>query len=239
MRELKRQFCMRWDEMLLVLGLEAGFFLLGEIMLGIIVHGLGEKESVVPLGTIMALLVPVVLMLFVGMSSLPLYFNMAVGMGSVRRHVVPAMLGMSMLINIVAAWMAYVFYYLEKWIFHVVYSGIVNEIDLQFVFRWKYILPACLAVVAVNAIMGALFLKYGKIAFTIFWILWMVGFIGGPRAWKYLQGAQDHVVYQVLKKIGDLFFGFSERGILTAVAVASAAVIFTAWMLLRKQQVDG
>ena len=238
MREIKRQFCMRWDEFLMILVMEAGFFLFGEIILWIVVYGLEEKESIFPMGTLLALFAPIFVMVFVGMSSLPLYFNMAVGMGAARRHVVPAMIGMSLLIDIGAAWTAYLFYYLEQWIFGILYAGIEVEMSLQFVFRWKYILPVCLAVVAFNVLVGALFMKYGKIAFTIFWILWMVFCIGGPRLAHLMAGAQDNAFLRVCRKIAELIGGFSERGILTAVVLVSVVLIAASWILLRKQQVD-
>lgn len=238
MREIKRQFFVRWDELLMILVMEAGFFLFGEILLGIVVYGLGEKESIFPMGTLLALFVPVFVMIFIGMSSLPLYFNTAVGMGAVRRHVVPAMYCISLLTNVVAAWTAYLFYYLEQWIFGVLYAGIEIEMDIQFVFQWKYILPVCLAVLGVNALMGALFLKYGKIAFTVFWILWMVVFIGGPRLGHFLESTHDNAFLRMCRKIVELIRGFSERGILTIVAVVSAVLMLVSWMLLRKQQVD-
>ena len=106
MREIKRQFFMRWDELLMVLVMEAGFFLFGEIILGIVVYGVGERESIFPMGTLLALFVPLFVMVFIGMSSLPLYFNIALGMGAVRRHMVPAMLSISLLIDIAAVWTA-------------------------------------------------------------------------------------------------------------------------------------
>lgn len=229
---------MRWDEVLVILGMEAGTFLFGEILLGIVVYVTGEKGSVFPIGTMLALLVPAFVMVFVGMSSLPLYFSTAVSMGAVRRHVVPALLGSSLLIELAAAWEAYLFYYLERWIFGLLYAGKEIELDLQFVFRWKYILPVCLAVVAVNALMGALFLKYGKTAFTIFWVLWMAIGICTPRLGHMLESAQDNAFVRVCRRIADLIGGFSERGILTTVVLVSAGLIFASWMLLRKQQVN-
>ena len=238
MREMKRQFVMRWDEMLLILGLQAGFFLFGEILLGIVVYGVEEKESIIQAGTMLALFVPVFVMVFTGMSSMPLCFNLAVGMGAVRRHVVPAMIGMSLLINMMVVWIAYLFYNLEQWIFGMFYAGIEIEFDLQFVFHWKYILPVCLAVTAVNILMGAMFLKYGKIAFTIFWIVWMAAFIGGPRLGHLLESAQDNAFLRICRKIVELISGFSERGILSAVALVSAGLIFVSWMLLRRQEVN-
>lgn len=238
MREIKKQLLLRWDELLTILLMEAGFFLLGEILLGIVVYGLGEKESIFPIGTLLALFVPVFVMLFVGMSSLPLYFNTAVGMGAVRRHVVPAMFSISLLTNVAAVWTAYLFYHLEQWIFGMLYAGIEVEMDLRFVFRWKYILPVCLAVVGVNALMGTLFLKFGKAAFTVFWIVWMVVFIGGPRLGHLLESAYDNAFLRMCRKAVALIGGFSEKGILAAVVLVSAVLLMVSWMLLRKQQVD-
>lgn len=238
MREMKRQFCMRWDEMLLIFGLEVGFFLFGEMMLGIMVYGVGEKESIFPLGSMMAVFVPVFIMVFVGMSTLPLHFNIAVGMGAVRRRVVPAMLAMSMIINVMAVWIGDLFFHLEQWIFRVAYAGIKIEFDLSVIFQWKYIFPACLAVVALNALIGALFLKYGKVAFTIFWVLWMAVFIGGPRIAHLLDSTQSNAFLDMCRKVVNIFQGFTENGILSAVMIVSIGLLFVAWMMLRKQQVD-
>ncbi len=53
--DIKKQFCLRWDEIVLVPGLELGVFLLGELMMVIAVYGMGEKDSIFPLGTVMAI----------------------------------------------------------------------------------------------------------------------------------------------------------------------------------------
>lgn len=238
MREIKKQICLRWDEMLLVLVMEAGMFLLGEILLGFVVYGLGEKESVFPLGTLMALLVPAFVMMFLGMSSLPFHFNISVSMGTPRRYVVPAMLVTSLFIDVAAAWATYLFYSLEKGIFQIAYAGIEVETDLGFVFQWKYILPVCLLVVALNALTGAMFLKFGKKVFTIFWILWMVVFIGGPRMMHLLDDhTKKNAFLSVCRKIVDLL-DFSERGILTAAVCLAVVLAAAAWMVLRRQQVE-
>lgn len=83
-RELKKQLYTRWDEITLMLVVEAGFFLFGELMLAAAVYGIGGIErTVIPIGTMLAACVPVILMVFFGMSSLAMNFNLAVSMGSV------------------------------------------------------------------------------------------------------------------------------------------------------------
>ena len=89
-RELKRQFYLRRDELALILAMESVFFLLGEILLGFVVYGLGEKESIIPLGTILTVMIPAFILLFLGMGSLPMCFNLSVAMSTTRRNLIPA-----------------------------------------------------------------------------------------------------------------------------------------------------
>lgn len=238
LREIKKQFFMRWDEMVLIPVLEAGLFLFGELILVFAVRGMGETDSIFPLGTLMALTVPVFIMLFLGMGSLPLYFNLLVGMGMTRKRLIPMIFGFSFLKNIIGMWIAYLFYHLETWMFRSAYAGIRNELDLRFVFQWKYIIPVGMVVVALDVLMGALWLKYGKKALTIFWILWMAIFIGGPRIVRMLNHGKEGVFLNVCRKIADLFSGCSESGIIILVIAVSAGLIVVAYSILCKQQVD-
>lgn len=237
MTEIKKQFYMRWDEIAVYFMLEIGSFVFGEVLLWIVVYVAGEKESIFPIGTVIALFLPAFVMLFAGMSSFPMCFNTAVSMGATRRRIVPAIFCVSLAMNLIVAWNAGLLYQLEKWIFRMVYAGIQVEDDLGFLFRWKYILPACLVIVAVNALMGALFMKLGKAAYTIFWILWMVVFVGGPRLWKLMQGEQENAFLRLCRSIAGQFMQFSIEGILAAVAAVSLVLAIAAWILLRRQQV--
>lgn len=237
-REIKKQFYLRWDEIVMILVLEAGLFLFGELILVFAVRGMGETDSVFPLGTLMALMVPVFIMVFLGMGSLPLYFNTVIGMGMTRRRLVPLMFAFSFLQNMAGIWIAYLFYYLETWIFRTAYAGIRNELDLQFVFQWKYIVPICMVIVALNVMMGAMWLKYGKKALTIFWILWMAVFIGGPRIGRMLAHGKGGVFFDMCRKIVDLFSHCSEAGIIMMVIAVSVGLMVVACGILCKQQVE-
>lgn len=227
---------MRWEEMAVYLIIEAGLFLFGEVVLWIMVYVAGEKESIFPLGTVITLFIFGYLMFFLGMSSVPMHFNTAVSMGATRRRIVPAILCTSLVMYLAMAWFSFLLYHMEKWIFRIAYAGIPVEDDFGFLFRWKYILPACLVMIAVNVFMGALFLKVGKSAFVVFWLFWMLVFVGGPRLWHLMQSEQDNAFLRLCRGIAELFMGFSEMGILAAVAAASAGLIFVSWMMLRRQQ---
>lgn len=236
--DLKRQFCMRWEELVLILGMESIFFLFGEILLGIVVYGLGEKESIVPAGTILAVTIPVFLMVVMGIGSLPLCFNLSVAMGATRKRTLPASFIVSLFQNGLAVFLLYVFFWLERWIMRVAYAGIRVELDMRYLFQWKYMVPACFALSAFHALMGALVLKYGTKVFTIFWVLWMAVFIGGPRIGRMMEQGRNFPFLQVCRKAVSIVSHLSETGILLIVTGGSILLVWVSWMLLRRQQVD-
>lgn len=237
-KELKKQFYLRWDEFAFMLALEAGLFLFGELMMAFSVYGLKDHSSVFPLGTLLALMIPAMLMIFFGMSSLPIYFNLVISMGTTRRRLLPALFAFSILENLLCAWIVNLFCLLENWIFRTAYAGIESELDLSFVFQWKYIFTICMVVVALNTLMGALCLKYGKKVFTLFWFLFMAVFIGGTRISKLLEHGSDHLFIRICRKALELFCGFSESGIIIFVIFISMGLMAAAYRILCRQQVE-
>ncbi len=225
MKEIKGILYMQRDEIIVYLMLETGFFLFGEILLWVIVYVAGEKESILPLGTLVALCMSGFILAFGSGASLPTCFNTAVGMGAARKRSVPVIFGAYLVMDLIVAWAACLFYHLPL------------EQDFGYIFRWKYLLPACLAMVAWNALVGAIFLKIGKVVFVFVYILWMVVCIGVPRLEALIQSTQDNVFLRLCRATVDWVAGCSQAGILAAVVAASAVCMFFAWMLLRRQQV--
>lgn len=237
-RELKKQFYLRWDELAFMLALEAGLFLFGEIIMAFSVYGLKDHSSIFPLGTLLALMIPAMLMIFFGMSSLPIYFNLVISMGTTRRRLLPALFAFSILENLLCAWIVNLFCLLEKWIFRTAYAGIESQLDMSPVFQWKYITTICMAVVALNTCLGALCLKYGKKVFTLFWFLFMAVFIGGTRISKLLEQGSDYAFIRLCRKAVELFCGFSEREIIFFVVLISIGLMTDAYRILCRQQVE-
>ncbi len=237
MRELREQLYMRWDEMLMVLGMEAVCFLFGEIILAIAVHVFGEKSGF-QLGTMMTLFVAFFIMVFLGICVLPVHFSIAVCLGAVRKRFVPVFFAVSFFENAVAAGGSYLFFHLENWIFRTAYPGVDMEYGIEIVFQWKYILPACFAVTALNVFFGTFFLKYGKVALTAFWVLWMAVFVGGPRIIHLMESADNTVLRNAFGAFLDWFYGFTETSKLAAVVLVSAVLLVLSWLMLRKQQAE-
>ena len=159
-------------------------------------------------------------------------------MGTTRRRLLPALFAFSILENLLCAWIVNLFCLLENWIFRTAYAGIESELDLSFVFQWKYIFTICMAVVALNTLMGALCLKYGKKVFTLFWFLFMAVFIGGTSISKMLEQGSDHGFIRMCRKALELFCGFSESGIIIFVIFISVGLMAAAYRILCRQQVE-
>lgn len=122
---------------------------------------------------------------------------------------------------------------MEQQILRSLYAGIPVEIDFAFLFRLDAVLLGCLAVAAVSALLGAMFLRFGKITSSLLWLLVALGAVS-PRIKKLLDSGQDHVFARLFKSCRE----FSEGGIAAVVIVLSAAMLLAAWILLRRQKVE-
>ena len=230
MRELKAQFCARRGELFLILGVEAGFFILGEILFAVIMHTEGSENTVFQIGTLAAVIAAAFVIGTMGISVLPLHFNLAVSMRT-------AFLLVSCLENLTAAGAAYLLSLLETRIMQTVYSGMSREFVSEYIFQWKYILAACLGLVALNMFMGMLFMKYGQIAWAGFWVLWVISTVGAPKIYKLMKQVQGTVLGDIFRSVSDFTGGFTENGILAAAVIVSLSLLAVSWIVLRRQEV--
>lgn len=236
MRELKKQLLLRSDELLTMLLLEAGAFVFGEAILHVAVGVFGEEDEVFQLGLLMAVFMVGMCMVFMGVSSLALGFNIGVGMGASRRRFIPAFMLFTYLEFLVLAAIAKIFGYLEKWILEMAYPG-MDHGDVDIMLQWKYILVAGIAVVACNVIFGAISLKFGKVSFVILWLLWMAVIVGIPRMVQWASTNRDSVAVRACRSVLDAICSFKENGILAGIAALSAVLMLISWIMLRRQQV--
>ncbi len=228
MKNITKQFYMRWDELLMMLGIELGMFLFGEILFTVVTHIFGEEGSVFEVGTMMALFAPLSILFFSGCSFLFVYFNIGISMGEVRRRFVPMILAMTYLECLLVTAGAYLLHLLEQWKFRTFYKGIENELDLGVIFQWKYILIICLAITALQAFFGMLFLKFGKSAFWVLWAVYITVLIVVPRI-------KDTAFILGNKVLINLFS--SEKILLAGAAGISIILLAVSYFFLRKQQV--
>ncbi len=242
MKDLKKQLCLRLDEMLLLFVLETGMFIVSQLIIFILLNIIGEKNDIalIPyIGTMIALFGTVLIILFMGMSTLSWSFNMGICMGTTRRRLIPMFFAATYAECLTATGLAYVLYRLQSWIGSFIYTKAMAEKDIIETFSGlsdvRYVFVASLAIVALQAIMGTLFLKYGPIAFWILWGAWILFCAGAPR----IRHISDKLFSST---VGQAFFrltrGLTENRVLFAIIVVSILVLLVSWLLLRKQQVN-
>lgn len=237
MRELKKQLYMRWDELLVIFGVEAGLFVFGEVLVALIIYLDGADGTVFEIGVLCALAGPVLIMMFLGTNVMALCFNMGISMGSARRRLVPMISVMSYLECLAAAGIAYLLHHLELLIFRVFYPGLRNEMDMGFIFQWKYILAASLVIVAFQTLFGTLYLKFGQKALWIMWCIYMAIVIGGPRLIHWISHTRQTAFTQTGQAAWNFLSGITVNGVLIGLAGISVLVISISYFMLRKQQV--
>lgn len=240
MRELKKQAVLRWDEWVFILAMEVGLFVFGEILLAVIVSQTNKDETLIPLGTLMAVMGCFIMMLTMGMTSLALCFNVGISMGSVRRRLVPMYLIFSYAEFLTAAAAAFVLHQIERFVLQTAFADRINELDMGFLFQWKYIWVFGVFMVGLIALMGAAFLKYGKIAFVILWVLWVACAGGISRISKLISMAKhsDSAVGRIVGRMIDFFTQITENGLLAGLLVISGMLFVLSWLMIRKKQVD-
>lgn len=229
MRELKKQIYLVKDNFLFTICTEIILFAVGQIMFAIAAILVEDNGEVFELGTFLALMAAFFVQFFSGFSILARNFNITVIMGGTRHAFVWLYALLTYVQYVVTMLLIYVFHLLELWKFRVFYPGKVLKSELSMMFQWKFILTACLAMLAFQMLIGALYLKIGKIVFWMIWAAWMVICIGGSQ----LADRLFHIVGQTgidfLEQISvDWLVG---GGILIAVIFLAAAGA----MLLRQQ----
>lgn len=236
MREIKKQIYLRWDEFISLFCLEIGFFLFGEIMLAIVIR-IAHENEVFELGTLLAIVVPFFMDLFVSISSLASCFNYGISMCDTRKRLLPVILATTFLECFGVSMIAWLFHGLESWILRVFYPGMRNELSLSPLFQWKYILVACIVLVAIQALFGMLFLRFGKIALWSIWAIWMILCLGSTRLADFIKEYKDSVQMQAIRDICGVFSGLTETGLLVGISGICVLIILLSCFFLRKQQV--
>lgn len=235
-RELKKQLVMRWDEILTLFVLQMIVFLFGQLVAAAAVYIF--KGSLIEIGTLLSLTGAAIVLFCCGIGATGTYFNVGISMCAVRKRLVPAMYLVTFAEAFLAACTGYFFYRLELWIFDTFYPGVKCEMDFGFLFQWKYILAASLALTAGYSLIGALFVRFGKVASWIFWMAWVVGCAGLPRSGQILERHRDTAVAQALFAVGGAFGKITESALLWGIAGASALMLIVSYLMLRRQQVQ-
>lgn len=213
-------------DLLVCLLVELGGFLAGVILLSIIM--LTEKEAGwFCLGTIMALVAAVILVLFVGGFGYSGEFQLAIAMGRTRGAFMGSY-ALRLLLQIVISYLlALVLYHAELAAYPLLFPSPANETAFAFLTDFRILLPTGLGLLILSMFLGAVYGRYGRKGMWIFYVIWLFGCFVLPRL------THDELGSGILDRaalgVRTLYLAVPPAawvvfGVLTAVAMTSATV---------------
>ena len=239
MKALWTQIKFQKDLMLTGALVMLGMYVFGTILHDVILVSGDEVDSVFCMGSFMALIVLCMMMFFFAGIHMVQIFNYAVAMGQTRKRTFPLYTIATFLTFAVLELILKLMNVLEKWRLGLMFPGLEIEDFLEAVVDFKVLLAFALVGTAFGVLLGASISRFGKAAFWVWWVLFMIVCIGGPRIGVYLT-AYDPDSRLLAWAVSVMEFVAAHAVAVGVVAVIAATVIFTgiAYLLVRRQQVN-
>ena len=224
--------------------LTGGLVMLGMYVFGMILHDflvLGDDEvtGVLCIGSMMAMIAFGMMMFFFAGIHMVQTFNYAVAMGQTRKRMFPMYTAATLVTFLVLGIFMKVLNVLEELRLRLMFPGLEIENFMEPVLRVPYLLAIALVGTAFGVLLGAGISRFGKTAFWVWWVVFMVICIGGPRLFHYLtdyyaDSRMTAFVVRVIEMAVEHAHAFS------AVLVIAVTIIFTgvAYLMVRRQQVN-
>lgn len=221
----------RKAELLQFLGIVAGGYLVGLIIVFIVMNATKEN-SYATVGTMLAVIVFALMHLWGISFSFIGDFNMAVSMGVTRKSFVAGYALFNLLEIAVLEVEIILFGMFEKFMLKTAFPQASMEIDLTTFFTWKYLLGAMVVFTVLEMFFGAVILRYGMKVLWILWAVWMIICLVPMNI------AKNEKLSGELAKLG-LFLGgkFTPQGIVALVIALTIVIAVITWNILRKQRV--
>lgn len=227
---VKRQLKLTYDNAILSYVMSILGFLAAMVMWVVLRSVLREEAQYIPLGTIMALGLCGLCILFTQLFQIKLMFDLEISMGSTRRTFFLSYLLVQLLYNVGNYILMLLLILLEKKTrpFLITQDIAVGKKAEQ-IWSWtiRYGFPALLVFTILSVLCGTLLMYFGKIAGTILWVLWMAICLGGPNIADAITEAPNSVLGKIGLGIAGVMSFFSGitgviAGIIIIVAVLTA-----------------
>lgn len=231
MNSFLTQCKVRKAELLQFLGIVAGGYLVGLIIVFIVMNATKEN-SYATVGTMLAVIVFALMHLWGISFSFMGDFNMAVSMGVTRKSFVAGYALFNLLEIAVLEVEIILFGMFEKFMLKTAFPQASMEIDLTNFFTWNYLSGVLVVFTAVEMFFGAVILRYGMKVLWILWAVWMIICLVPMNI------AKNEKLSGELAKLG-LFLGgkFTPQGIVALVIALTIVIAVITWNILRKQRV--
>ncbi|MDD6038606.1 MAG: hypothetical protein PUD20_07445 [bacterium] len=220
-----------------------GIAILGGLMIfGMILHDVIQSstnaEDVFPMGGFMGLMGFFLVALLIVGQDFWQSFNHAVSMSQARKRFVPAYIASVAVCQIIFVIVLKVFISIERLKLAVMYPTLPYDGDFSLIFSWKVLFCLAIGSLGIGIFLGAMLLKFGKAAYVVVWVLWMLVCIGVPKLMEYSRHHKNTVVGRILRSIGAAFENAVPSALPISIIVISAALVVIAYLMLRKQPVS-
>lgn len=234
---VKRQLKSTYDHAVLSYIMSILGFLVAMIMWIVMRGVLREEAQYVPLGTIMALGLCGLCILFSQIFQTKLLFALEISMGSTRRTFFFSYLLVQALYNAGNYILLVLLILLEKKTrpFLVARNIAVGK-KAELIWSWtiRYGFPALLVFTIVSILFGTLWMYFGKVVGVILWTLWMALCFGGPNIADAVTDAPNSVLGRIGLGIAGIVSFFSGAvGIITGIIILAIILAAIYYMLQR------
>ncbi len=227
-RTLKEHICVnkgyfKFFTILPIIGAVIG---IGMVLLIMAIDGTGEDYG--ELGTMLALFIGGIGLIFGGIYGARMDFNMAVSMGKTRKHFIFAEYILLMLETVIITVIAIVIGLIETVLYSSLYPHAVCELGIStWLMNPAVLFSIVFGVPALIMLLGVLLMIFSNNFFWVLWALWMFGCIGLP---KIIHAATENPESASGKYIAAVINAF--EGIPTVGMIVGMSIIIIVTMIL-------
>ena len=238
---VKRQLKSTYDHAILSYVMSILGFLAAMVM-WLVLRGVLRKEAQYdPLGTIMALGLCGLCILFSQIFQTKLLFALEISMGSTRRIFFLSYLLVQALYNAGNYILLVLLILLEKKTRpFLVAQNVAAGKKAELIWSWtiRYGFPALLVFTIVSILFGTLWMYFGKVVGVILWTLWMAFCLGGPNIADAITDAPNSILGKVGLGIAGMISFFSgATGMIVGIVIVIAVLVII-YCMMQKQAVQ-
>ena len=208
----------------------------GIIMVLVIMAVDGTGEDYGELGSLFALMMGVIVMVFGGIYGTQADFNLAISMGKTRKHFVPAKYMLLVMETVMLIGIAMLVGWIEGFLYNAIYPLAINELHISAWLDYPSLLVGvALGIPAITMLLGALLMLFGQKFFWVIWALWMLGCMGFPRIIN--AAVHESKAGKFSVAVVRFIAGLPKGSLTIAMFVLIAVAVVANYLLLRKQRV--
>ena len=226
---LKKQWELRKDELILIAVIMAVMTMGMSAIVNIIIAIVDDGDEFIQIAPVAGIAGVIISLIFCAGFTFTGRFNLAIACGETRKSFVVR----DMLFTLLEGVFAVIFMIPVSWMENMILQAAVGDGVIietaKYVFQAKYLVLGMLFIIALILLCNALTMRYGKTAFWIIWVMWMICSLGSSKIIPFI--AHTEWIKDFLKKV------LPATGTLVVGYLLVPVMLGIAWRYLRKQRV--